>query len=196
RHLGSAQAAAAADLDALRARAHRRAQRSLHRAPERDTALELLGYRLRDQPGLQLGALDLGDVDLHGLAGHVVQLLAERVHLGAGLADHDARPGGVDVDRDLLLVLADVDVRQAGMRELAVDVVTDLEVLGEIAREVLAGREPVRLPGVDEAAAQGAGMNLVAHYESASLLSSSVSVSDGSSVAGSGSGSASGSGSG
>src|SRR6478735_11119114 len=82
------------------------------------------------------------------------------------------------------------------MRELAVDVVTDLEILRQIAREVLAGREPVRLPGVDDADAQAAGMNLVAHYESASLLSSSVSVPDVSSVAGSGSGSGSGSSSG
>src|SRR5690348_18326038 len=81
------------------------------------------------------------------------------------------------------------------MRELAVDVVTDLEVLGQIAREVLAGGEPVRLPGVDDADAQAAGMNLVAHYEAASLLSSSVCVSGVSSGAGSGSGSESGSGS-
>ena len=59
--------------------------------------------------------------------------------------------------------------------ELAVDVVADLEVLGQVAREVLAGREPVRLPGVDDADAEAAGMDLLAHYESASLLSSSVS---------------------
>src|SRR3954452_14492975 len=86
-----------------------------------------------------------------------------------------------------------MDVRQAGMRELAVDVITDLEVLGQIAREVLAGREPVGLPGVDEADAQADGTKLVAHCYSASLLSSSGSVSDTSSVAGSGSASGSGS---
>ena len=102
------------------------AERPLHRAPERHPVLQLLGDRLGDQLGVQLGPLDLGDVDLHRLAGHAVQLLAERVDLRARLADHDAGAGGVDVDRDPLLVLADVDVGQARVRELAVDVLADL----------------------------------------------------------------------
>ena len=62
--------------------------------------LELLGDRLGDQLGVELGALDLVDVDLDGWpVSRVDELAAQRVDLGAGLADHDARTGGVDVDR-------------------------------------------------------------------------------------------------
>ena len=119
------------------------------------------------RPGIVIGKsgseVDALRKDLHRLAGHVVQLLAQRIHLGAGLADHDAGPGGVDVDRDLLLVLSDMQVGQAGMRQLGGDVIADLEVLPQVLREVLCGREPVRLPGVDDADAQAAGMNLLSH---------------------------------
>ena len=91
RHLRAAQAATALDLHALRAGAHGGGERALHRAPERHAVLQLLGDRLRHQLGVELGALDLVDVDLHGPAAHGVQLAAQRVDLDAGLADHDAR---------------------------------------------------------------------------------------------------------
>src|ERR687890_799181 len=45
-----------------------------------------------------------------------------RVDLRAGLADDDARAGRVDVDLDLVGVLADRDVRQPRVGELARDV--------------------------------------------------------------------------
>src|SRR5213080_2334505 len=61
----------------------------------------------------QLGPLDLVDVDVHVLVSHRVDLAPQRIHLDAGLADHDSGSGGVDVDRDPLLVLADQDVGDA-----------------------------------------------------------------------------------
>jgi hypothetical protein len=67
----------------------------------------------RDELRVELGALDLEDVDLDALAGHPVQVAAQRVDLRAGLADHDARARRVDVDLHLVGVLADRDVRQA-----------------------------------------------------------------------------------
>ena len=59
-------------------------------------------------------------------------------------------------------VLADRDVREAGMRELAGDVVADAHVLDQEVGEVLLG-EPVRLPVVDVAHAHGLGVNLLTH---------------------------------
>ena len=109
-HLGAAQAAADLDLAALGARAHGARERALHRAPEGDAVLQLLGDRLRDELGVELGALDLEDVDLDRLAGHPVQIAPQRVHLGTRLADHDARAGRVDVDLHLGCVLANGDV--------------------------------------------------------------------------------------
>ncbi len=139
-HLAAAEAAAALDLDPLGARAHRRGERALHRAPERHAVLELLRDRLGDELRVQLGPLDLVDVDVDALAGDRVELLAERVHLDARLADHDAGARRVDVDRDPLLVLADQDVGQAGVRELAVDVVADPDVLEDVVGDLLLAR--------------------------------------------------------
>ncbi len=162
-HLAAAEAAAALDLDSLCARAHRRGERALHRAPEGDAVLQLLRDRLRDELSVELGPLDLVDVDVDGLAGDRVQLLAERVDLDARLADHDARAGGVDVDRDPLLVLADQDVGQPGVRQLAVDVLADADVLEDVVGELLLAGVPVRLPVVDDTDAQAAGMDFLAH---------------------------------
>src|SRR5439155_24502180 len=121
-HLGAAQAAGDLHLAALGARAHRAREGALHRAAERDAVLQLLGDRLRDELRVELGALDLEDVDLDLLARHPVQIAAQRVDLAAGLADHDARARRVDVDLHLVGVLADRDVAQAGVGQLARDV--------------------------------------------------------------------------
>src|SRR5262249_28490880 len=145
RHLRAAEAAGDLDLAALGAGAHRARQRALHRAAEGDAVAQLLGDRLRDQVRVELRALDLEDVDLDLLARHPVQVLAQGVDLGTGLADHDARTRGVDVDLHLVGVLADRDVGQARVGELADDVVADRDVLGEVVAEV-ALREPVGLP--------------------------------------------------
>ena len=169
-HLAAAEAAAALDLDPLGARAHRRGQRALHRAAEADAVLQLLGDRLGDELRVQLGPLDLVDVDVDVLARDRVQLLAERVDLDAGLADHDPGAGGEDVDRDPLLVLADQDVGQAGVAELRVDVVADLDVLEDVLRELLLPDVPVGLPVVDDADPQAAGMHLLAHQATASFF--------------------------
>ena len=135
-HLGAAQATADLDLAALGARAHRAGQRALHRAAEGDAVLQLLGDRLRDELGVELGALDLEDVDLDLLLRDPVQVLAQGVDLGAGLADHDAGARRVDVDLHLVGVLADRDVGQARVRELVDDVLADLDVLGQVVGEL------------------------------------------------------------
>src|SRR6185503_17852183 len=162
RHLRAAEAAGNLDLAALRARAHRARERALHRAAERDAVLQLLGDRLRDELRVELGALDLEDVDLDLLAGHPVEVLAQGVDLAAGLADHDPRTRGVDVDLHLVAVLADRDVAEPRVRELAHDVVADRDVLRQIVGEV-ALVEPVGLPVVDVAHAHRLGMNLLSH---------------------------------
>src|SRR4029078_8883350 len=106
RHLGAAQASGDLHLAALGARAHGAGERALHGATEGDAVLQLLGDRLRDELRVELGALDLEDVDLDLLAGHPVEVLAQGIHLAAGLSDHDPRTRGVDVDLHLVAVLA------------------------------------------------------------------------------------------
>ncbi len=97
-HLGAAEAAGHLDLHALGSRAHRARQGPLHRASEGDPVLQLLGDRLGHELRVELGPLDLEDVDLDLLFGDAMQVATQRVNFGARLADHDARPGRVDVD--------------------------------------------------------------------------------------------------
>src|SRR5437588_840159 len=59
-------------------------------------------------------------------------------------------------------------MRMPGVRELAHDVLANLDVLDEVTRELLLARVPVRLPVVDDADAHPAGMNFLAHYSSLS----------------------------
>src|SRR3712207_2005792 len=145
-----------------------RSERALHRAPEGDAVLQLLGDRLRDELGVELGALDLEDVDLDRLARHPVQVAPQGVDLRAGLADDDARARRVDVDLHLGRVLADRDRRQARVAEPADDVLADLDVLDQVVGELALG-EPVGLPVVDVPDAHRLGMDLLTHGLAASL---------------------------
>src|SRR4051812_38889484 len=90
RDLGAAETAAALDLDALRAHAHRALHRALHRPAERDALRELardvVGHKLR----VELRPLDLLDVDADFLAREVRELITQLVDFSALLADDDA----------------------------------------------------------------------------------------------------------
>src|SRR5258705_317542 len=77
---------------------HRRLHGLAHRPAEADPAGQLLGHALRDQLRIRLGALHLEDVQLHLLAGELLQVAPDPVRLSALAADDDARPGRVDVD--------------------------------------------------------------------------------------------------
>src|SRR5262249_12346898 len=126
--------------------------------------------RLRDELRVELGALDLVDVDVDVLLRDRVQLFAERVDLDARLPDDDSGASGVDVDGDPLLVLADEDVREARMRQLPEDVLANADVLEEVVGELGLARPPIRLPVVDDADAEAAGMHFLAHYATASFF--------------------------
>src|SRR5579875_2040555 len=147
-HLAAAEPAGALDLDAGCARADRGGQRPLHRPPEGDPVGELLGDRLGDELRVELGTLDLVDVDVDVLVRQRVQVAAQGVHLDARLADQD--------------------VGEPRVRELAVDVLADPDVLEQVVRELLLARVPVGLPVVDDPHAEPAGMDLLAHYSSLS----------------------------
>ena len=110
RHLGATEATAALHADALGAGLHRGLHRALHRAAERDAAGELVGDALRDERGVELGLLDLLDVEVDlRVAGDLEQPGAQAVGLGAAATDHDARTRGVDVDAQAVARALDLD---------------------------------------------------------------------------------------
>src|SRR3989454_850010 len=108
RDLGAAQAPGALDIDPLRPHAHRALHRPLHGAAERNALVELVHYAVADQLRVELGALDLLDVDPDLLARQLRQLVAQLVNLRPALADHDTRPPRVHRHRHLPGLALDV----------------------------------------------------------------------------------------
>src|SRR5690348_6180634 len=163
RDLGAAKAARAIDADAERAQAHRRLHGALHRAAEGDTALELLGDAVGDQLGLDFRLADLDDVQADLAAGHLGEIGAQLLDVGALFADDDARPGRMDGDAGLLGGALDDDARHAGLQQPLDQEIAQLQVLVQQVRIILA-REPARIPGSVDAEPQADRIYLLAHY--------------------------------
>ena len=138
-HLGAAEATRALHPDALGAGLLCVLHRTLHRTAERDTADELVGDTLRDEGGVELGLLDLLDVELHlGVAGDLGEAGTEAVGLGTTATDDDARTGGVHVDPEAVTGALDLDAADRGVRQLGHEEVADLPVLDDVVDVLLA----------------------------------------------------------
>src|SRR5699024_5654804 len=120
-HVGTAEPAGQADLDALGAPSHRLLHRVLHGASVANSALQLLGDALGDQLRLGFGDLDLLDLDIDLAAHLALEELAQAIDVRPLLADDDARLRGVERDVDLVGSPLDLDPRDARARELALD---------------------------------------------------------------------------
>src|SRR2546423_7029082 len=141
-HFSTAEAARALDPDPLGAGLHGRLHRSLHGPAERHPAGQLVGHALGDEVGVELGLLDLLDVQLDlRIARDLVQPLAEAVGLDAATADDDAGAGGVGVGPPAGPGGLDLDAADRCPAELGVEILADPDVLGEVVG-VLAIPEP------------------------------------------------------
>ncbi len=98
-----------------------------------------------DELRIGLGVLHLEDVELHLLAGQLLQLTADAVGLGAAPADDDARPGGVDVDPHPVSGALDVDAGDPGPLHPLAHQPTDRHVFLDVVGVELVG-EPSGLP--------------------------------------------------
>ena len=109
-HLGAAEATRALHADAEGTGLLGVLHGALHGPAEGDAVDQLVGDALGDQRRVELGALDLDDVELHlRVAGDLGEQGAQLVGLGATATDDDARAGGVDVDADLVAGALDLD---------------------------------------------------------------------------------------
>src|SRR5215211_5732428 len=173
-HLGTAQASGALHPDALHARAlHRGLHRLAHGATERHPAGELLGNPLRDELSIGLGVLHLEDVQLHLLAGELLQLTADAVGLCAAAADDDARPGGVDVDADPVAGALDLDLGDArALHALGHHPPNGHVFLDVVLVELV--RIPAGLPLGGDAETEPVRVDLLTHYSALPFTDSSV----------------------
>src|SRR5690606_9470343 len=169
-HLGAAEAARALHLDALRPGLQRVLDGTLHGPPEGDPGGELVGDALRDEGGVELGLLDLLDVELDlGVAGDLGQPAPEAVGLAPPAADDDAGARGVDVDAQPVPGALDLDPADGRVRQLGHQVVPDLPVLDDVVRVLVAIGEPAGLPLGRDAEPEAVGVDLLPH-DSALLL--------------------------
>src|SRR5476649_2830890 len=162
--LGAAQAARAVDADTLGTQAHGRLHGALHGAAEGDTALELLGDVLGDQRRVDLGLADLDDVEGHFAVGHLGEIAAQLLDVGALLADHHARTGGVDRDAGALGRTLDDDLGDTRLVQALVQHLADLDVLVEHRRIFRAFGVPARVPGPVDAETQTDRIYLLTHF--------------------------------
>src|SRR5690606_22754394 len=174
-HLGATEAARALDTDALGAGALRGLDALAHRATERDTARELLGDALCDELGVDLGVLDLEDVELDLLAGELLELAADAVRLGATATNHDARAGRVDVHADAVAGALDLDLGDSGALEARGHELADRDVLADVVAVALTGLgavgEPARTVVGGDAQAVPERVDLLSHYRVLSFFS-------------------------
>ena len=163
-HLGAAEPAAALHAHAERAGLHRGLHRTLHRPAERDAAAELVGDALREQHRVDLGLLDLLDVELDlRVAADLAQSFAQALGLRAAATDHDARTRGVHVDAQAVTRALDLDAAHRGALELLAQVVADLPVLDEELGVLLLVGDPARLPVGGDTEAEPVGVDLLTH---------------------------------
>src|SRR5690349_8857223 len=162
RHLGAVETTRALDPDALGTGAHRGLHRLAHGATELHTARELLGDTLGDQLRVDLGVLDLEDVQLHLLAGELLELATDAVGLGAAAADDDARTGGVDVHPHAVTGALDLDLGDAGPLHALGEQLADGDVLTDVRLVELVGVPTALVVGGD-AQAEAVRVDLLAH---------------------------------
>src|SRR5690606_20500399 len=109
--VGTAETAAHVHPDTTGAHADRRLHGALHRAAERNAALELLGDALGDEVGVGFRLAHLNNVDVHFAVGELLHLGADLVDIGALLADYNARARRMDGHAALPVGALDDDLR-------------------------------------------------------------------------------------
>ena len=109
-HLSSTQTSGDLDANALGTVLHRGLTSLLQRSTKIRSLLHLLRDGFRNQSRVDLGVLDLDDLDDHLATGHRLKITREALDLAALLADHLTGSGGSDDDRQFLAGSLEEDV--------------------------------------------------------------------------------------
>ena len=163
RDLAAAETARRAALDALGTGAHGAAHGVLHGAAVGNTLLDLLSNVLSDELGVHVGVADLDDVELDVLADELRDVRAQRLDLGAVLADDHARTGAVHEQGNDVVGTLDLDLGHARAVEALLDVLADLVVLDDQIADLFISGIPAGVPVFDDADAHAMGIYFLTH---------------------------------
>jgi hypothetical protein len=166
--LPSAEASRDAHLDPLGPEALCRLDGLAHGAAESDALLQLRGDRLGDELGIDLGLVDLEDVDEHVPLRPLLDLFLEPVDLHALATDDDSGPGGQDIDFELVRGTLDVDRGHPRVAEPVLQHLAQAEVLVQ-QLGVFLFRVPTGPPGLVEPQAEPERMDFLPHVTSSAL---------------------------
>ena len=164
-HLGTAETTGALDTDALSAGLAGRLDSLAHSATEGNAALELLGDRLSNEVGVELGALNLDNVDGElalGDASDLLELGAEGIDLGTLLTDDNAGASGEDDDLHLVASALDLDAGDSCAGKTLLEVLADLEIVTE-GLSVILLCEPAGAPVLGDAKTEAGGVDFLTH---------------------------------
>ena len=161
----AAQTAAALNLDAAGAEAHGGADGLLDRTTEGDSLFQLLRDLLGHELSVQVGLLDLDDVDEDGFvaAQHLLAGGLDLLDLRAAFTDDHTGLGAVDVDADPLGVALDLDLGDACGRQRLEQILANLIIRYQrVAEGGLIGI-PAGFPVFDDTDSQTGRIDFLSH---------------------------------
>ena len=115
-------------LDALAAKTESRVNRLAHSAAESNALFQLQGNRFRHELGVQFGAMNFLDVDVHFALGALLHVLFQLVDFRTLAANDDAGAGGINPDDQLVRGALDVDSADARGLQLFLQNLAELNV--------------------------------------------------------------------
>src|SRR5262249_4910537 len=138
--------------------------RALHGAAERDPALKLAGDVFGHQVCVGFRLADFDEVHEHLVLAELGDVLAQRLDVSALLADHHAWAGGVNGDAALLLRTLDDDLADAGLLQLVLDELADLDVFVQQPTIVRRVSVPAAVSRAVNAKTKSDRVDLLTHY--------------------------------
>jgi hypothetical protein len=161
RNFRPAKPPATHNLNALGPGAHRLLHRLFHRAAERNALFKLFGNTSGNQKRIRLRLSNLHNIDANLLGGVMLKLLPQPLHLFAALANHNARLGRVNGQRNLARCRAlNLNLGNACQRQFPANRLAQTQVFSQQVFIVFFGK-PARLPPLNHAQSEAYRVNFM-----------------------------------
>eukprot|EP01137_Pigoraptor_chileana_P026034 Opistho-2@96427 len=154
------------DLDAQGTQTHGVLHGALHRAAEHDAFLKLLGDAVCDELGINFRLANFFNVHGDRHAQLAAQFFLEVLDVLAFFADHHARTCRENRDAGILGGALDQNARHRGILQLGLEVLANLDVFGQHAREIAVACVPTAGPVTGDRKAEPGWVDFLSHISS------------------------------